>query len=263
MPDPLDPIDREALDAALRDAEAGSVPPGSCYTRGVHDLLRLLGLIPPGEVGTLVIASLRAHLADGLPAGLAWDALDAPAPPALRGADVLRAVEAARLAAAPHPTPGRSVRVVQAVIKARRGAHDLYLMQFDAHAGRYQPIGGKVDPGDADAEAALRREIGEELGLDAPPGPAACALARLCQGWQTLALSATYGILTAYEMDFYAVSEVRFSIRTGPDTRWLSREEIAALRAADGRAISPVYEQAFGGMAALDALPPGIVLDEE
>jgi 8-oxo-dGTP pyrophosphatase MutT (NUDIX family) len=252
----LDSDDRAALDAALRD-----LVPVSGYARGVRDVLHLLGLLgtdgaPAGRVPAMLIDSLRAHLADGVTVGFAWDDLDAEAP---RGVDILRAFEAARVAAVASPTPSRSVRVAQAVIKARRSDEDLYLMQYDAHAGRYQPIGGKQDAPDADSAAALRREMMEELGLDAVPGPDACTLALLRAGHFRTALSPTYGILTRYTIDYYAVSAIRFAIRTGADTRWITRAELAALRAADGRPITPVYQEGLG-LAALDALPPALDL---
>src|SRR5690606_15714456 len=74
------PSDAAALGRALADLSRGDD-----YTRGVLDLLVLLGLVEPGEggfqpggeVSAMVIASLRAHLADGVRVGLHWDDLDA------------------------------------------------------------------------------------------------------------------------------------------------------------------------------------------
>lgn len=261
MPD--QPARPSSLDAALRDLQ-----PTAEYAQGVLDVLSLLGLVraagggavaPAGEVAAMVIASLRAHLADGVSVQLAWDDLDSAG---LRGVDVLRALEAARAAAVPEPTPGRVVSVVQAVIKAEQGGAARYLFQYDAHARRYQPIGGKQDPADASPEAALRREIAEELGLPAPPAPARAPLAPLGGVWRTRALSATYGVITAYEMRFYALTAAGFPIRTDDDTRWLARAEIEAGRAADGRAVSPVYREGLGGLEPLDALPPALSLPE-
>ena len=239
-----------------------TLTPDGDYARGVLDVLALLGLVQPaadgpaaptGEVAAMLLGSLRAHLADGVPVGFAWDDLDAEG---VRGADVLRAIEAARLAAVGESaSPGRVVSVVQAVIKAEQGGAARYLFQYDAHARRYQPIGGKQDPGDASPEAALRREIAEELELPAAPTEAEAPLRRLGEVWRTRELSATYGVLTAYEMRVYAVEAAGFPIRADADTRWLTRAEIAAEVAADGRAVSPVYQQALGGLAALDALP--------
>ncbi len=229
------------------------------YARGVADLLTLLGLLregppagPSGEVAGMVLASLAAHLRDGVTAGLSWDDLDAAG---LRGVDILRALEASRLARVAAPTPARVARTVQAVIKARRGGEDVYLMQYDAHAGRYQPIGGKVEASDDGPEAALRREMWEELGLKELPTAQTCPLALILGDWGKTEISATYGILTRYAFDFLYVEAVAFPLVTDEATRWLSRAEIAAAWAADGRAISPIYAEG-PGLARLDGLPP-------
>jgi len=241
------------LDDILQSLEANTP-----YARGALDVLRLLGLVrlaggkfePADEVAGMLIDSLRAHLADGVAVGIDWGDLDAEG---FRGVDLLRAIEAARVERVDEPTPGRIVQVTQGIIKARRGDRDVYLMQFDAHAGRYQPVGGKKDPGDADTAEALRREMMEELGLDSLPGPDRCTLTLVKAGWRTTTISATYGIVTAYAMDFYHVDDLRFDIPIDADTHWISREEIAAERTADGRPISTVYQEALG-LEALDAL---------
>lgn len=240
------------LQHVLTDLQADSA-----YARGALDLLSLLGLIAPdgppsGEVAAYLLDSLRAHLADGVAVGLDWERLDGDG---LRGVDILRALEASRVARVDDPTPGRVVRVVQGVIKARTPEGDRYLMQFDAPAGRYQWIGGKHDPEDASPDAALRREIAEELGLDAPPGPDDCTLTVLESNWPTANLSATFGILTAYAFTYFSVEAVRFPILTDARTRWLSLEEVAGGQAADGRAV-----QGLAGLKPerLAELPPGV-----
>mgnify|MGYP000316808197 CR=1 FL=1 len=245
--------ERNDLLVALR-----GLAPSTPYARGVLDVLRLLNLVradsagPTGEIAGYVLASLGAHIEDGVAVCFDWNDLDAAG---LRGADVLRAWEAARLAAVSRPTPGRVVQVAQAVIKARRGEEDRYLMQWDAHARRYQPLGGKREPGDPDTASTLRREIGEELGLDHTPTPDECGLALLLGDWGTEEISAAYGIYTRYSIDYYAVTRIGFPIHTGDDTRWLARSEIAAGRAEDGRAVSMTYQQALG-WDRLDALLP-------
>lgn len=235
----------------------------SDYTRGVLDVLRLLGLIrmegnearPAGKVPAMVLNSLRAHLQDGVTVGLNWDDLDTEG---LRGVDILRAIEAARLARVMEPTPGRLAQAAVAVIKAQWGNESLYLMQYDAHAGRYQPIGGKQEASDRDLAETLRREMAEELGLPGPPGPKDCTLRPILQEWCTTELSATYGILTRYTFAFFNVENVRFPLTTNDDTRWLTRDEIAAGRARDGRVVSPLYGEALG-LALLDELPADVV----
>lgn len=242
----------------LLDALAGRHP-SSDYTRGAHDLLHLLGLLdergqPSGEVSALLLDSLRAHLMDGVSAGLNWDDLDGEG---LRGVDLLRAIESSRAARLANPTPARIVRVAQAVIKSSRGGDDAYLMQYDRRAGQYQPLGGKVDATDADAAAALRREIGEELGLSRAPTSGECPLTLLRAEWGTTRLSATYGILTRYAFDFFHVERLAVPIPLDADTRWLPRRDLSAGTADDGRPISEVLAAGLG-WATLDSLSPTI-----
>ena len=239
----------------------GKLSAGSEYDRGVLDVLSLLGLAcldngqaaPAGSVAAMVIDSLHAHLTDGVIVDLRWSTLDAEG---VRGVDILRAMEISRLARVPRPTPARFVRAAQSVIKNYRGcngiAEDLYLMQYDAHAGRYQPVGGKYEPNDGDMMTTLRREMIEELEL---PGTPECTLTLLGDGWEETTLSATYGVLTQYTFSFYQVSDIDFQIEVDSITRWLTRSEILAGCASDGRPISPIYQHALG-WELLDSLPP-------
>jgi 8-oxo-dGTP pyrophosphatase MutT (NUDIX family) len=229
------------------------------YARGALDVLRLLGLVeeqdngfePAGEVSAMFIHSLLAHLRDGLPFRFEWDDLDAEG---VRGVDVLRVAESARIQAVPEPTPGRVVKVVQAIVKLRgQDGEDRYLMQFDRHAGRYQPVGGKQEPDEADPRLSLRRELAEELGLDTPPGPDLCELIPVGEVWRTAISSPTYGILTGYTFTFFHVVNVHFPIWVDEDTCWMKRGEIVRGRADDGREISPIYLEALG-LARLDEL---------
>ncbi len=249
---------RERLIAALRD-----LTPRGDYARGVVDTLHLLGLVrskgdttlPTGEIAEMVIDSLLAHLNDGVLIRFDWNDLDAEG---LRGADILRAIEAARLTGSENPTVERTVKVVQAIFKARRGApqggiEDIYLMQYDPQARQYQPLGGRLQPSDENMEAALRREIAEELELAQLPGPEICTLVLLSENWGTIRPSPTYGTLTHYSFDFYHVVRARFEIMMDMNTRWLAREEIMAGRARDGRAVSTVYLESLG-LDALDSL---------
>lgn len=255
-------IDEKTLSDSL-DKLADGASPSSDYERGVRDVLHLLGLVndedrPSGEISAMVLNSLRVHVQDGVQVGLDWNSLNSS--DRLRGADLLRVIEETRAQAVADPTPGRVVRVTQAVIKSRQAGIDRYLMQYDALAGRYQPIGGKVDPGDADSEAGLRREIYEELELDQIPGSSKITLNSLLTGWGTVEPSATYGLLTGYTFDFFHATAIHFPLPIDADTRWLTRREIVGGQAGDGRAISPIYEKALG-WECLDGLgtiePPG------
>ena len=246
---PEQPLNASALLAALT-----SLQPNSPYACGALDMLHLLGLIhrqderysPTGKVAALVIDSLRAHVQDGVTIHFDWEEY---------GVNLLRAIEAARQDAAPNPTPARAVRVVQAVIKRCTDEGDLYLMQYDAPAGQYQPLGGKHAAGDANSEDALRRELAEELELSRLPTPEECEMVLLSEGWTTEALSATYGLLTHYSFDFYHVRRLAFPLPAGSDTRWLTRIEILSGQAHDGQPITDIYRLALG-VAQMDALQP-------
>jgi 8-oxo-dGTP pyrophosphatase MutT (NUDIX family) len=243
----------ESLETVLQ-----TLRPDSEHARGALDVLALLGLVTPGQpfsptgkVAQMALDVLGAHVTDGVALGIAWEELDGSA---LRGVDIIRAIETDRAARVARPTPARVVEAAQAIFKTRRGDEDSYLMQFDAHAGRYQPIGGKREPGEDDLEVTLRRELAEELGLTAPPGEAECRLEQIGQSWAETAISATYGVLTSYTFFIYRAVDVRFEIKVDADTRWLSRSEMLARRADDGRAISPIFQQALG-LEVLDELP--------
>src|SRR5438128_10325271 len=81
------------------------------------------------------------------------------------GTRIVHLLQDSRLACSVNPTPLRTIRAVMAVIKARRGDEDVYLMQYDHKAEQFQPIGGKQEVTDASSEAALTRELCEELAL--------------------------------------------------------------------------------------------------
>jgi 8-oxo-dGTP pyrophosphatase MutT (NUDIX family) len=257
----MKPSETDRLDVAL-----GKLSVDTEYAHGVFDMLEVLGLVridegqavPTGRVAAMMLDSLRAHLIDGVVAGLRWSDLAAEG---VRGVDILRAIEASRLARVSRPTPARVVRAAQAVIKSRREqngvAEDIYLLQYDAHAGRYQAIGGKHEPGDRDMIDTLHREMMEELELEDPPR---CTLEILGEGWEETTLSATYGILTQYTFSFYQVRDIDFPIEINSITRWLTRAEIMAERAGDDLPISSIYQQALG-WEMLDALSPGVIDD--
>jgi 8-oxo-dGTP pyrophosphatase MutT (NUDIX family) len=232
----------DALLETLRRLEAISA-----YERGVIDTLRLLGLVverdggatATGTIARYILHSLWAHLNDGVAIGIDWET--APV-----GLALLRAMETIRIAVVPNPTPAREAVAAQAIIKSRQGAEDAYLMEFDAEAGQYQPIGGKQESDEDDPTETLRREIAEELGLGAIPGPDDCRFHPLEMAWRVTRLSATYGVLTRYTFNFYHLTEIAFPLPTDADTCWLSRREVLADQADDGRPVSSLYREAIG-----------------
>jgi 8-oxo-dGTP pyrophosphatase MutT (NUDIX family) len=194
-------------------------------------------------VAGMAIDILKAHLADGVGIGIRWEDLDAPAP---RGVEFLKAIERARQSAVSAPTPARVVQAAQSIIKSMRGGAESYLMQYDAHARRYQPIGGKREPDEHSLEETLRREFAEELGLSDVPESDVLALKEVGNGWVEQTSSATYGIITRYTFSFFHVLRMRLPVPDDGITGWVSRAEMEAGVAADGRPISPVYFDGLG-----------------
>ncbi len=218
------------------------------YQQGMRDAFKLLGLLndantPTGEVSALLFDVLRAHAQDGATVQFDWNTLDLGN---LRGVDLIMVIEKARLIVVPNPTPARVVSVVEAIIKRKHNGIDHYYMQYDVHAQRYQPIGGKRNLEDANDETALRREMFEELELSHIPSKSEVALRKVASQWQQQALSATYGVLTRYTFSFFFVETLKVDLLDNAGNQWLSQSEISRGTADDGRAISPIYSDALG-----------------
>jgi len=77
--------------------------------------------------------------------------------------------------------------------------------------------GGKIEPGEAQ-EAALRRELEEELGIHATIGPKAATVAH------------TYGSGSAVELHFFVVAKFTGEIqnRIFHDVRWAEKTDLPA-----------------------------------
>jgi 8-oxo-dGTP pyrophosphatase MutT (NUDIX family) len=213
------------------------------YRRAIHDLLTAIGLIDP-QTGALVspnayyfVRSLRnaireRALTDGSWRGPAEDAC------AGAGARLLRLLEMHRAMCVAQPVPMRAVSAVLAIIKARRGDSDVYLMQYDRAAGQFQPLGGKREESDSSNEAALVRELSEELALDGLAAGRDFAILPLAEHVRSRAVSASLNVITEYEHSFYHLTNVRFPLMTDSDTRWITAVELARGRTDDGRRVS-------------------------
>lgn len=217
------------------------VPAG--YRRALDDLLSALGVLvgpghaPASPAAYYFLQSLIHGIREGAFTGM-WRENGDQGEPA--GRAWLGLMETQRMLGAADATPMRSVRAVMGIIKTVREGRALYLMQFDPGAEQYQPIGGKVEEYDMDNVTALAREISEELHLPPLVAGQDFAVQPLKEHVRYRTISATLNVLTEYEHNFYHLHALRFVPRLDDDTLWLSAEELAAGRARDGRAISPL-----------------------
>lgn len=246
----------DGVEEWLRFEVADDAPDGD-YSRAVRDLLTALGVLSPdtGQVTSpaafYLIQSLLWSIRDGAFSAESWQGLvqDSCGGAGMRLVDML---EHNRLQCAASPTPLRVIEAVMAVIKARRNGEDVYLMQYDEKAGQFQPIGGKREVFDASAEAALTREICEELALDGLIAGKDFQLRPVIEHIRVKEVSASVHVVTAYDHSFYHLTDVRFPLVTDGLTQWITAAELAARRSRDGRPISVLLEEHRpGAMAAL------------
>jgi len=167
------------------------------------------GIADPG----LGVTSLRAELEkSGRP------------PPTLEGAADRLAAHVAELLGRRREDRGFDLETVSVVPVAPDG-RVLLLRRTEGRGGFWQPVTGRVEPGETAADAA-RRELCEETGIDAPVDPLGYRHAfGLEPGW---AAAAAPDLRTAEETAFAArvpaASEVRLSAEH-TDLAWLAPGE--------------------------------------
>lgn len=248
-------IDLPSLSAAAATATPGKVDPG------LKSILIGFGLITPD--GSFVSAtayyfyrSLIAGLQDGTLGTVAWRDQRGST-----GFSLLESLERSRLKREDHVIPLRQLAAVMSVIKKEQDGKALYLMQYDAKAEQYQPLGGKREHFDADDQAALLRELSEELNL--PPLIINSDLDVQFIATATVdKVSVSLGVLTRYRHTFFHVMNAKFLADPARDltgdgiTIWLDDDAILAGRAPDGKAISRIYQENIGDV--LDQLPSSL-----
>ncbi len=225
------------------------------YRRAVRDVLITLGVLSEetGEVTSPMayyfVQSLLQTARDGALTADSWKGLMAE-DCAGSGARIVHLLEETRLTCSANPTPLRVIRAVMAVIKARRGGEDVYLMQYDDRAEQFQPIGGKQEVTDASSEAALTRELCEELSLASLTPGQDFRIRPLVEHVQFKEISASVHVVTQYDHGFYHLTDVRFPLNTDHTTRWISAAELVARRTGDGLAVSPLMDRYMPGVLA-------------
>jgi 8-oxo-dGTP diphosphatase len=118
----------------------------------------------------------------------------------------------------------RHVPCVGAVVHDDRGRLLVVLRLRDPAAGRWSIPGGRVEPGETDADA-VRREVREETGLDVLVGVRLGTVERDGPG----------GVV--YDIRDYACAVEGGRLRPGSDAaraRWVTRRELLSLDAVDG-----------------------------
>lgn len=227
------------------------IPPE--YRQAVHDLLAVLGVISP-QTGHIASA-MGYHFVQSLLRTAEENALTpdnwqgAPGEGCSgTGASMVQLIEKHRLTCIPDAEPLRLIQAVMAIIKARRGNTDVYLMQYDHGARQFQPIGGKREASDTDNEATLVRELHEELSLERVRPGHDFRVEMVAEHVRIRAISASTQILTHYEHSFYQLLDVRFPLNTDALTRWISATELANGRTEDGYAISMILDDYLPGI---------------
>lgn len=232
---------------------AEDVVPSEDYRRAVHDVLVSLGVLSgtTGEVTSPMayyfVQSLLCSIQDGAFKPAIWQG-SMGEDCAGGGARLVHMLEENRLACCANPTPLRVVQAVTAVIKARRGGDDVYLMQYDEKARQFQPIGGKQELTDASNEAALTRELCEELSIAALRPGQDFQIHPLVEHRRLTEVSGSLHVITQYDHSFYHLTDIRFPVKTDHWTRWITGSELAAGRTSDGYAITALFEDSMPGV---------------
>lgn len=156
-------------------------------------------------------------------------ASDQPLRPAVRDADrpenILWVPGVRRSAAHPVPPGGRGllfsaerlVDVTAAVIGGPDGRILVCSRPAGTHmAGKWEFPGGKIEPGET-AEACIRREIREELGMEISVGPVLTVMEH------------DYGVKYVRVTFFLAVSDDIPVAKDGQDFRWISPEDMESV----------------------------------
>jgi 8-oxo-dGTP diphosphatase len=120
--------------------------------------------------------------------------------------------------------PGPVISCVGAVIRDERGRLLLIRRGHEPGAGLWSIPGGRVEPGETDAEA-LVREMREETGLDVEPGPLLGRVRRPGSGREVI------------DIRDYAATVTGGTLAAGDDAaeaRWVAEADLDALPVTAG-----------------------------
>jgi 8-oxo-dGTP pyrophosphatase MutT (NUDIX family) len=233
--------------------ERSEAKPSADYSQGVYDVLAALGVLtgpnntPVSPMAFYFVQSLMHTIAEETLTSESWKRLAGDVCGGV-GARLVDLMESNRIACSPEPTPLRVIQVVTAVIKARRADGDVFLMQYDEKAEQFQPIGGKQETTDASNQAALIRELCEELTIPVLIPGEDCHIHPIVEHALILEVSNSLHIVTRYDHSFYHLTNVRFPIQTDDITRWISASELVARKTRDGYAITALFDDHLPGV---------------
>ena len=162
-----------------------------------------------------------------------------PAYEVLAGPQFLYLIERARTIGRDNAIALRKVSVAQTLVKAHvRGTHnDVYLVQWDSTARRFQLIGGHFRPRDIGLETTAIRELEEELNLNTFDFRSSDHIQSLTTtGFSDL--SPTYGVNTAYTIGYFQLFTKKAYLRLGPGDRWVTQEELMSGQTKKGELIN-------------------------
>ncbi len=196
------------------------------------------GLRAGGQVPAYFLRSLEWFVRNRAPMLDGWHDQNTQFPTddaTMSGVQFLCQIERRRLVLAEslgiEAVASREQAAVVVLVKAMIGRRPHLLFQWDARARRMQLIGGRIEPGETPAQAALR-EFREEVGdvqlprwqhgrdYEIAPRSMRGGILALTQ------LSPTYGALTAYTFHAFAahIQAAHFTLNAG--MHWLNRDEM-------------------------------------
>lgn len=159
-------------------------------------------------------------------------------------------------------TPSREQAAVLVLVKVMRQRRPHFLFQWDARASQLQLIGGRIEPGETPAQAAVR-EFQEEVGDGQSPRWQSerdyeiTALALKGGPLALLQISPSYGALTAYTFHVFAVRihAAQFTLNAG--ARWLDRADMLRGKTRDGLSMGEpaLYRLLLGALAGIKRVP--------
>ncbi|PDW04550.1 NUDIX hydrolase [Candidatus Viridilinea mediisalina] len=158
--------------------------------------------------------------------------------PFAKGANFLAALDQRRQEVLPGSLAVREIEAAVGLVAQSRAADEwAFLFTFDQAAGAWQLPGGRREYTDASLEAALLRELREELAVELHM-PDDLHLRALPPPFVGMRTSPTYGLRSRTCFYPFLVTLQHELPLVTPHVRWLTMAEVQAGRAADGACVA-------------------------